>query len=81
MPGVEMQAHAVNAMQDEGGSPPMALNHMTLSEAPNQGLEKQGQNIEAQSNQNEPLESLHEHMPDVINDQNIVSPISMISPQ
>ena len=55
MPGVEMQAHAVNAMQDEGGSPPMALNHMTLSEAPNQGLEKQGQNIEAQSNQHETL--------------------------
>ena len=63
-----MQAHAVNAMQDEGGSPPVALDHMTLQEAPIQGLEKQGQNIEAQSNQNEPLESQNEHMPDVIYD-------------
>ena len=42
MPGVEMQAHAVNAMQDEGGSSPVALDHMTLQEAPIQGLEKQG---------------------------------------
>ena len=46
MPGVEIQAHAVNAMQDEGGSSPVALDHMTLSEAPNQGKEKQDQNIE-----------------------------------
>ena len=81
MPGVQMQAHTVNAMQDEGGSPPIALDHMTLLEAANQGQQNQVKTVEPKTNQNERLESQNESPPETINDQNIVSPISMISPQ
>ena len=81
MPGVQMQAHAVNAMQGKGGSPPIALDHMTLLEAANQGQQKQDKAFEPKSNQNELLESQNESPPETINDQNIVSPISMIMPQ
>ena len=81
MPGVQMQAHTVNAMQDEGGSPPIALDHMTLLEAANQGQQNQVKTVEPKTNQNERLESQNECLPETINDQNIVSPISMISPQ
>ena len=33
MPSEEMQKHAVNTMQFESGSPPIALDHVTLTEA------------------------------------------------
>ena len=81
MPNVEEQAYEVQTVQLEDGRQPMELNHVKLTEAPYQEQEKQVQNLDPQISQNVLREPQRENQLETCNDQNIVSPISMISPQ